>query len=67
MYMRLFQHLALQERGNLLDKVFNNGVGATLDLQAGGDSVELDVGDDGAGSLVDLLGLFVSPHGGAEL
>ena len=29
--------------------------------------MQLDVGDDRLGNLVDLLGLLVGPHGGTEL
>lgn len=61
------QHLAVQQRGDLFAEVLNDGIGATLDLQTGRDSVQLDVGDDRAGDLVDLLGLLVGPHGGTEL
>lgn len=29
--------------------------------------MQLDVGDDRPGDLVDLLGLLIGPHGGTEL
>lgn len=60
-------YLGVQKRRDLLAKVFNNGVGAALDLETLGDSVQLDVGLDRPGNGVDLVGLLGGPHGGAEL
>lgn len=60
-------HLAVQQRGHLLAEVLDDGIGTALDLQALGDGVQLDTGIDGPGNVVNLLGLLVGPHGGAEL
>lgn len=70
MYLRTHlydQHLAVQQRRDLLAEVFNNGIRTTLDLQTGRNGMQLDVRDDRPGNLVDLLGLLLGPHRGTEL
>lgn len=57
----------VQQQWNFLAQIFDNRIGAALDLQAGRNGVQFDIGFDLSGRRVNLLGLFIRPHGGAEL
>lgn len=61
------QCLAVQQHRHLLKQIFNNGIRATLDLQALGNGMQLDIGSNRPSNLVDLRSLLSGPHRGAEL
>lgn len=59
--------LIVQQWRHLLAEILDNRIGSSLNLQAGGNGVQFDIGSDLPGRGVDLLSFFVGPHGGAEL
>jgi hypothetical protein len=59
--------LGVQKWWHLLAQIFDNGIWASFDLETGRNGMQLDIGLDFSGDLMDLAGFLVGPHGGAEL
>lgn len=65
--MPSFPSSRVQQRGDILEQILNNGLRALFDLQPRRDGVRLDPRDNGPGRGLDVLRLLRRPHGRAEL